>query len=177
MKKTSLALSLLLLAASIAGARGRGFSGPGGGRAAAGRGLARRGAAGVNFSRPPARPACARSRARSWAAPASHLVFPRGRASFGTAVKRSAGASAPASAPAWATPGALIRTAGQPPAYSTPGGGGTHSVDGGGFVAIDQKKAGDVGRGPGIAWAPPDKQTGGGSGAGGGSAITANPGF
>jgi hypothetical protein len=81
-------------------------------------------------------------------------------------------APAPTSAPAWAAPGAKILTAGQQPVYSDPTApAGTHSVEGGGFIAIDQTRAGDVGRGPGITWAPPDlppssSQSGTGSGTG-----------
>lgn len=73
-----------------------------------------------------------------------------------------------AGAPAWATPGALIRTAGQPPAYSNPGNGGLLSVEGGGFISIDQSRANDVGRSLGLTWGAPQRastRTGGGSGA------------
>ena len=56
---------------------------------------------------------------------------------------------APSAPPAYATPGAMIRTAGQQPVYSTPAGGGTHSVEGGGMITIDQSRANDVGRAPG----------------------------
>jgi hypothetical protein len=85
---------------------------------------------------------------------------------------------APAPAPAettpppYAVPGAKIISAGQPPVYSEAAGGGTHSIEGGGFIAMDQAKAHDVGRAPGITWSPPDtppsqtrRGTGGGSGA------------
>jgi hypothetical protein len=74
--------------------------------------------------------------------------------------------------PAFAVPGAKIISAGQPPVYSQAAGGGTHSIEGGGFIAMDQAKAHDVGRAPGITWAPPDTppsanpvNKGGGSGA------------
>lgn len=78
----------------------------------------------------------------------------------------------PPSAPAYAVPGAKIIGAGQQPVYSAPGNGGTHSVEGGGFIAIDAARAHDVGRAPGITWAPPDtrpsvnpRSGGGGTGA------------
>jgi hypothetical protein len=75
---------------------------------------------------------------------------------------------APSAPPAYATPGAMIRTAGQQPVYSTPAGGGTHSVEGGGMIAIDQSRANDVGRAPGITWAPPDTPPSAGAHSGGG---------
>lgn len=100
-------------------------------------------------------------------APAASRAF-RGssfRRGFTSSRRATAGDSAP---PAYAVPGAKILTAGQQPVYSPAAGGGTHSIEGGGFIAMDQAKAHDVGRAPGISWAPPDTppgrnpQTGGG---------------
>ena len=89
-------------------------------------------------------------------------------------------APAPAAAPPYAAIGAKIISAGQPPVYSDPGNAGTHSVEGGGFIDINQSKAHDVGRAPGIAWAPPDtppsaNPTTGGSGGTGASANGPSP--
>lgn len=81
--------------------------------------------------------------------------------------------------PYYDKPGALIRTAGQQPKYADPHDATTHAVDGGGFVTINDAKAHDVGRGPGITYGPPDKlpganpNSGSGSGAGG-NAVTSN---
>jgi hypothetical protein len=89
---------------------------------------------------------------------------------------KSGGATTSSSAPPpFAVPGAKILTAGQQPIYSDPGPTGIQSVNGGGFIAIDQSRANDVGRGGGgISWAPPDTPPStGGSGAGG-NAVTAN---
>ncbi|HXS99514.1 MAG TPA: hypothetical protein VN915_02465 [Elusimicrobiota bacterium] len=78
-------------------------------------------------------------------------------------------------APPYAVPGAKIISAGQPPVYSEAAGGGTHSVEGGGFIAMDQTKAHDVGRAPGITWAPPDTPPGRNANmGGGGSGASAN---
>jgi hypothetical protein len=57
---------------------------------------------------------------------------------------------------------------GEQPTYSNAAGGGTASVNGGGFITIDQSKANDVGRGPGVTWGAPDTPPGG---SGGGSII------
>lgn len=86
------------------------------------------------------------------------------------------GGTTPASSgpPPFATIGAKIITEGQPPVYSDPGNAGTHSVEGGGFVAIDQSRANDVGRAPGIFWAPPDTPPSSGHSGGGGSGASAN---
>src|SRR6185503_3782502 len=112
-----------------------------------------------------------------------------------TGTSRSA-APADSTPPAYAVPGAKILSEGQQPVYSQAAGGGTHSVEGGGFIAMDQAKAHDVGRAPGITWAPPDTppgrnpQMGGGgtgasangpaptgtSGGSGGSSTSAGPG-
>ncbi len=58
--------------------------------------------------------------------------------------------------------------------YSTPAGGGAHSVDGGGFIAIDQSRANDVGRGPGVTWGAPDRAPTAGAGGGGGGSGDAS---
>lgn len=109
---------------------------------------------------------------RSWTpAPAARAFrgssFRRGVT--GSARRAAADDSAP---PAFAVPGAKIISEGQQPVYSEAADGGTHSVEGGGFIAMDQAKAHDVGRAPGISWAPPDTppsatrvSMGGGSGA------------
>jgi hypothetical protein len=79
--------------------------------------------------------------------------------------------------PPYAVPGAKILSAGHQPVYSDPGNGGMHSVEGGGFIAIDQARARDVGRTPGISWAPPDTPPGANpksGGSGGGSGASAN---
>jgi hypothetical protein len=127
---------------------------------------------GISGNRALARPNSSFSRARGFRG-SSH-----GRSISGTPVT---GAPAPAPAPApadsappaYAVPGAKIISEGQQPVYSKAAGGGTHSIEGGGFIAMDQSKAHDVGRAPGITWAPPDtppsanpvNKGGGGSGA------------
>lgn len=113
-------------------------------------------------------------------APASRGFRGMGRSSGrrGIAGSTPIGSPAPAPAPsdssplAYAVPGAKILTAGLQPVYSEAKGGGTHSVEGGGFIAMDDSKAHDVGRAPGITWAPPDTppsasqvNSGGGTGA------------
>jgi hypothetical protein len=137
----------------------------------AGAGSSGRAAAGAATGRPAAR-AASRSRGRRGAAG----PIPAG----GTAPGGGTGGttSSQDSPPPYAAPGAMIRTAGQPPVYSNPGNGGTHSIEGGGFIAIDDRRAQDVARGPGVSWAPPDSKQGANAASGGGigSAITANPG-
>jgi hypothetical protein len=183
MKKITLLLSVLIFAAAAADARGGGGRGGSGGRSG-GRGFS--GSRG-GFSRPLTRP----SFSRSTSGFSSHTGFAasrtHGRSSFANASRLTGGttpagggtggstpASAPAAAPAWATIGSKILTAGQQPVYSTASGGGTHSIDGGGFVAIDQSHAGDVGRGPGVTWGAPDRAQSSGSGSGGGSGGSSN---
>lgn len=113
----------------------------------------------------------------------------RGFGGFGRSLKARRGAAptsggstggsgAPTSDPPpyYSKPGALIRTEGQLPKYEAANNGGTTSVEGGGFVQIDQSKAVDVAKAPGIAWAPPDGQVRVNSGAGSGSGASANPG-
>lgn len=116
-----------------------------------------------------------------------------GRASFAGGVARSGGTfrafgrrvdstpsggstggsgSQDAPPPYFYTPGALIRTAGQLPVYSDPGNAGTHSVEGGGFVAMDAAQARSLG-GTGVGFGRPDARPSSGGGAGG-NAVTAN---
>ncbi|HEX4047442.1 MAG TPA: hypothetical protein VH309_06390, partial [Elusimicrobiota bacterium] len=190
---TALALSVLVFAAAFADARG---GGRGGGRSfghRSGFSGSRGFAGGGNFSRPLSRPTFARSRSTSVGA-TSHTGFASfsrstGRSSFagarltgasgtGTAGGGAGGTggttSAPSAPPAYATPGAKILSAGQQPVYSTPSGGGTQSVDGGGFVAMDQSRAVNVGAAPGITWAPPDRTQSSGSRGGSGSGGSSN---
>lgn len=91
------------------------------------------------------------------------------------AVRRATGDQTDAPPPYFDKPGALIRTEGQLPVYSDPGNARTHSVEGGGLVDIDQRKARDSGRAPGVHWGAPDTRppVNPGSGAGG-NAVTAN---
>ena len=86
-------------------------------------------------------------------------------------------ATTPSAPPPYATPGAKILSAGRQPLYSDPGNGGTHSVEGGGFIAIDQSRAHDVGRTPGISWGPRDTPPSANShsGAGGTGASSNGP--
>lgn len=76
------------------------------------------------------------------------------------------------------TPGALIRTAGQLPVYTAAEPARTLSVEGGGFIALDERRAQNVGAAPGVRWGAPDRTPSGnalgGGGAGGGNGITAN---
>jgi hypothetical protein len=184
MKKITLALSVLVFTAASAAARGRGFSGARGGSGGP-RGYSSRG-----FSRPLSRPTFVRaashastrsggfasgiSRSRSGFAHVSRLAGtpPAGGSGGGT----GGTSSAPAAAPGWATPGAKILTAGQQPVYSNPAPSGTHSVDGGGFIAIDQGRANNVG-GSGVTWAAPDRTSSSGSGAGGNGVTENSPAF
>ena len=172
MKNFMLVLCALLFAAPFAGARGsgRGFSG----RSSGGRGFS--GARASGFSRPLTRPSFGTAARPS----ASRSV---GRATFHAAAlsktptTRRISADTGTSTPAYAVPGAKIISAGQQPVYSDPGNGGTHSVEGGGFIAIDQSKANDVGRGPGITWARPDSTMSSGSGGGGSGGSSNGPAF
>jgi hypothetical protein len=194
MKTTALALSLLL-SSGFAAARGGG-GGRSGARASgrsSGGGFSAQG----HFSRPLSRPSVARSSSSGSTSRTGFVSRSTGsRSSFGGARKLTgAGTGTPGggttggstgsggtSAPAvvteqggWATPGSKILTAGQQPVYSTPSGGGQFSVDGGGFVAINQGQAQDVGRGPGVTWASqPDKLPSSGSGGISGSGASAN---
>ena len=174
MKRIPLSLSVLVLAAALAGARGR---------EEGERGSSRRGSARGQFSRPLSRPKFAG--AKSSGAAVSHAKSRSAVANFSKIKKAvpGGGTGSPTPAPAptdtpppYATPGAKIVTAGQPPGYSNPGNGGTHSVDGGGFIAIDQGRANDVGRG-GITWGTPDRVPSSGGAGGGGSGASENPGF
>ncbi len=79
--------------------------------------------------------------------------------------------------PNYSKPGALIRTEGQLPQYSNAAPARQHAVDGGGFVALDQSKAKDAGRSPGVTWGQPDTlppATPDSGGAAGGNGVTAN---
>jgi len=171
MNRLLLAVCALLLAAPSAFARG------GGGRASMGfRGGSR------GFSRPASRPSFGRSTAfahsssfRPSARPAAFRAA--ARTSFRPAAAKNIrrATSSDSTPPAWTTIGAKIVSAGQPPVYSQAAGGGTHSVEGGGFVAMDQSKAQDVGRSPGISWGPADTTPSGArGGAGGGSGGSSN---
>ena len=158
MKKTMLVLAVLVLAAGVSTARGRGARGRSSGRS--------------GFSRPLSRPTFARTASAGAASSA------KGRSSSAGIAKLTGGtggsaSSAPSAAPPYATPGAKILSTGQQPVYSNPGNGGTFSVQGGGFVAIDQGHANDVGRGPGVTWGAPGAAAGGGGG--GGSGVSSNP--
>ena len=190
MKNITLILSVLIFAATLADARGgggRGGSSGGRGGFAAARGAAAgaRGSSGGygGFSRALSRPTFGRATAFHAAARPSFLPSAsRTRAVGAKASQRfSRVDSGGTSAPAWATIGAKILTAGQQPVYSNPGNGGTHSVEGGGFIAMDQGHANDVGRGPGISWGAPDQAPSSGAGSGGGgsgaSSNGPNPGF
>lgn len=101
----------------------------------------------------------------------------RHSAKRGVAKSSSRKADGDAPPPNYSKPGALIRTEGQLPIYTDPGNAGTHSVEGGGFVDIDPRRAKDVGRSPGVAWGAPDTPpsanptSGGGAG---GNGVTAN---
>lgn len=60
--------------------------------------------------------------------------------------------------PNYSKPGALIRTEGQLPVYTDPGNARTFGVDGGGFITkIEEGRAVDVGRAPGMKYGAPDK--------------------
>lgn len=197
-----LILCALIVGAPFAGARGgggRGFSGGRGGSSAvrggssvfrggsSGGRSAAAGASGYSsgsggFSRAVSRPAFG-GRATAFRASARTGSFPASRAfgrttSFHAAAlnssRRSAADTGGTSAPAWATPGAKIISAGRQPVYSDPGNGGTHSVEGGGFIAMDQGRANDVGRAPGITWGRPDRAPSSGAAAGGGSGGSSN---
>ena len=155
MKRNILVLSALLLASSFAVARGRAAAGGTSGRKSFAGPLAR------------GRKAGASPRTRFVAASSA-----KGRSSF--ANTRKDGSNAPAAAPAYATPGAKILSEGQQPVYSNPGGGGTQSVNGGGFVAIEPGRANDVGRSPGITFGAPDRAQSSGTGSAGGSGGSSN---
>jgi len=109
------------------------------------------------------------------AAPAPAPRAFRGVSSRRRGIMAAGATPADSTPPAYAVPGAKIISAGQPPVYSEAAGGGTHSVEGGGFIAIDQSKAHDVGRAPGITWAPPDTPPGRNpASGGGGTGVSAN---
>jgi hypothetical protein len=185
MRPALLAGGALLIASSALARGGGGFSGA---RSSGFHGS--RGSSG-GFSRSTSRPSFSggftRSAVRSsfgHAAPFSASARPSASRSFGRATFHAAASrtgrrlsgsdSSGSSAPAWATIGAKIVGEGRPPVYSQAAGGGTHSVEGGGFIAMDQSRAQDVGRAPGITWAAPDRAPASSSGGGGGSGGSSN---
>jgi hypothetical protein len=159
MTKITRLASILVFAASFAAARAPGKGGQPSGRSAAFRARSR-----PAFGRVASRPAPGKGRA----------TFANSKLTGGTGGSGSSSSNTP---PGYATPGSKILTLGQAPVYSNPGGGGTASVQGGGFVAIDPAHANDVGRGPGITWAPPDKTAAAGTGGGGSGASSNGPAF
>ncbi|HXS99513.1 MAG TPA: hypothetical protein VN915_02460 [Elusimicrobiota bacterium] len=191
MRRSFIAGCALVLAATSAFARGgggRGFSGGRGASVSGGR-AASRGFSGVSrgfsggFSHAAFRPSIGRSTSfthssffRAAARPAASRSF--GRATFHAAAARTTARRVTGSdsggTPAWAAIGSKIVSEGQPPVYSQASGGGTHSVEGGGFIAMDQSKANDVGRAPGISWAPPDRAMSSGASGGGGTGASSN---
>lgn len=124
--------------------------------------------------------ALAGANAGAAAAPAENAVprrAVRGASTRGgrrvTADTGGSGSGDQAPPPYFNKPGALIRTEGQLPQYSDPGNARTHSVEGGGFVDIDQRKARDSNRGPGVTLGAPDTRPST-NGSTGGMTITAN---
>lgn len=79
--------------------------------------------------------------------------------------------------PYFSKPGALIRTEGQQPKYTDAAPARTHTIEGGSFINIDDRKALDVGRAPGPHQGPkdtlPSSNPGNGGGTGG-SSVTPN---
>ena len=69
-------------------------------------------------------------------------------------------------------PGAVIRTAGQPPVYSAAAGEGTNSVEAG-AITLNAAQARGVNDGPGVAWGSLGRSSSGASGSG----ASENPGF
>lgn len=98
------------------------------------------------------------------------------RRSIGAGLRRSGG-SEETLPPNFTKPGALIRTA-NPFGYSDPKDARTHTIEGGGMIAINHAKAVDVGRAPGIRQGAkdtlPPPNPGTGSTASGNNSITAN---
>jgi hypothetical protein len=164
MKNQALVLSLLLLAADFAGATGRCANA----RTSGQHGFSSRGSSSRRFSR------SAFAGGVSSRTGFAGSALKNGRATFGNAKLTGGtggtGSSAPTISPSAAV-GAKVLTLGQAPVYSNPGGGGTTSVQGGGFVAIDPSHATDALRGPGITWGAPDKAS---SSGGGGSGASSN---
>ncbi|MFI5362524.1 MAG: hypothetical protein ACHQ49_11185 [Elusimicrobiota bacterium] len=168
MKTTKLLLSMLIFAAPFSAAGGRGGSARASGR----RTFSHRGGLARPMSRPaPARATVASASSRGgFAAVSSRRRF--AAATSGAPTTGSSNAQA-----ASAAVGSKILTAGYPPTYSAASGGGTLSVNGGGFVTIDQSRALDVGRSPGITWGAPDRAISSGSGAGGSGGSSNGPAF
>jgi hypothetical protein len=168
-------LTVLLLAAASAEARGGGRGGFSRGGAARG-GVSRGGFRASNPRGFASRAAAGRVRASAARSPrasfgtAARGVSSRSRATFGTARRAAAAADAPP--PNFSKPGALIRTEGQLPVYSDPGNARTHSVEGGGFIAQDAGAARDAARSPGVTFGTPDGAPA--STSAGGNGATAN---
>lgn len=99
---------------------------------------------------------------------------PQGHKSFWSG-KRSATEDLP---PHFSKPGALIRTEGQQPKYEKAEEARAHTVEGGSFIAIDNRKAQDIARAPSLQWGPkdtlPTPNLASGSSSGGGNSITPN---
>ena len=172
MKKNILVLSVLVLASSFAGAAALAANDRISGRKTISRPLARPAARAAN-ARPSSRKGFAAASPRSGFAAVSSG---KGHtAAFAKTKRLTAGDGT--------TPAQFTYGDNRPPVYSNPGNGGTHSVDGGGFVAIDPSRAVDVGRSPGITLGAMDRTTpsasgGAGSGSGGSSNGPAfNPSF
>ncbi len=179
MKKISLLLSVLIFAAALADA-------PRPAPPAAGLPVNAGSPAGVISPAPLSRPKFSQStsaHATSLGA-ASRTGFTgaagaRGRSTFagakltGTGTGGTTTSATPATSPSSAI-GAKVLTLGEQPTYSNAAGGGTASVNGGGFIAIDQSKANDVGRSPGVTWGPADTPPSSGRPSGGGAGASAN---
>ena len=105
---------------------------------------------------------------------------PQGHRSFWSGKRKADGGGTPTeeAPPNFSKPGALIRTEGQQPKYAEASPTRTHTVEGGSFIAIDARKAQDVGRTPGLTVGPKDTPPSANTGsAAGGNSITPNSGF
>lgn len=103
---------------------------------------------------------------------------PSGHKSFWTG-SRKAEPTPTEEAPVYFTkPGAFIRSEGQQPKYEEASPARTHTVEGGSFVTINDRKANDVGRSGGLRLGPkdtlPSPNPGSTSNSGSGSSITPN---
>lgn len=58
--------------------------------------------------------------------------------------------------PYFSKPGAFIRTEGQQPKYEAAAPPRAHTIDGGSFIDINDRKAVDVGKAPSLQWGPKD---------------------
>lgn len=105
---------------------------------------------------------------------------PSGHKSFWTGSRKAEPAPTPAEdVPTYFTkPGAFIRSEGQQPKYEEASAARTHTVEGGSFIDINDRKANDVGRSGGLRLGPkdtpPPPNPGSTTGSGGGSSITPN---